>query len=113
MEPTRKDYEFFKSHLQEICEGHIGEYVAIKDESVIGYYKSFDEAMDTAAKQFEMGTFIVQQCVILAFLYNARTAVWSSFSIACAPYFLRNSPNFHPHAQPYYLTKHFQRLVVS
>ena len=63
MEPTRKDYEFFKSHLQEICEGHIGEYVAIKDESVIGYYISFDEAMDTAAKQFEMGTFIVQQCV--------------------------------------------------
>ena len=63
MAPTRKDYEYFKAHLHEICDGHIGEYVAIKDETVLGYYKTLDEAMLETSKQFSVGTFIVQLCV--------------------------------------------------
>jgi hypothetical protein len=37
-------------------------YLAIKNESVLGAYNSFREALDTTLLSEEMGTFIIQKC---------------------------------------------------
>jgi hypothetical protein len=54
---------YFFGNQPEIVEGHLGEWVVIKDETVIGYYKTEDEAFTAMAEAHEkLGTFMVHLC---------------------------------------------------
>jgi hypothetical protein len=54
-----KDFAFFKEHLADFLKDHRGEYVVIKNEQVIGFYKTQDEAF-RAMQDSQLGTFLVQ-----------------------------------------------------
>ena len=60
---NKKNFDYFIEHLDEFLKEHYGKFVVVKDEEVLGFYDSFDEAIEEALKEYEIGTFIVQECV--------------------------------------------------
>ena len=58
-----KEYEYFESIRDELVKEHLNEYVAIQDQKVIGYYKKKDEALSELSGKYEIGTFLIQQCI--------------------------------------------------
>ena len=60
-----KEYEVFKKNVDTFVKDHPGEYVVIKGETIIGFYKSLNEAFQSVAGKHKPGTFLVQQCIPL------------------------------------------------
>lgn len=57
-----KDYEFFLKNLASLYKRYGPQFVAIKDEQVLGAYQTLEEAVMETAKTYALGTFLVQQC---------------------------------------------------
>ena len=57
-------YDYFNSNIKELLLKYEGEYIVIKDEKVIGHYESFEKAYSQTCKNEEIGTFIIQHCVV-------------------------------------------------
>lgn len=55
------DFEYYTAHQSEIVNGHLGDYVVIKDAKVLGYYKEEMEAF-ASMKSDIPGTFMVKKC---------------------------------------------------
>jgi len=55
------DFEYYTAHQEEIVKDHLGEYVVIKDSTVLGYFKEEDNAFKSM-RENELGTFIVKEC---------------------------------------------------
>ena len=58
-----KEYDYFISSLDELMTKYAGKYIAIKNETVIGDYDSFDDAYVQTSKAEKLGSFIIQHCV--------------------------------------------------
>ena len=58
----KKDFEYFIEHYQELYEKYGHKFIAIKNKTVLGVYKSEIAAMDDISKQYPLGTFIIQEC---------------------------------------------------
>ena len=57
------NYNYFKSNLAELLGRYSNQYIVLKNESVIGYYDSFDEAYERTIKTEALGTFLIQHCI--------------------------------------------------
>ena len=57
-----KDFNWFLSHYDEFFKKYGHSFLVIKNESILGSYKSFKEAVDAAKSTEEIGSFIVQEC---------------------------------------------------
>jgi hypothetical protein len=57
----RDEFNYYKENQNTIVAGHIGEYVVIKNNAVIGYYKTEDEAF-SSMKHEKLETFLVHKC---------------------------------------------------
>ena len=62
-EPLNSDYEFYRSHKKEFLQKYQGKYLLIYNKELIADYKTQVEAMENALKKYEVGTFLIQQCV--------------------------------------------------
>jgi hypothetical protein len=58
-----KEYAYFKKMRPQLLTGHLGEFAVIKEEAILGYYRSDVEALRETQKVHPVGTFIVQRCV--------------------------------------------------
>ncbi|MDB5188994.1 MAG: hypothetical protein JWM92_592 [Candidatus Nomurabacteria bacterium] len=58
-----KELAFFKAHQAELVQQYQGKFLVIKDEAVKGVYDSEMEAYTEAQKSFQLGSFLIQQCV--------------------------------------------------
>jgi hypothetical protein len=58
----QSEFEYFKTHQDELVERYEGKFVVIKGELVIGAYDSFADALHQTAKTHEPGTFLIQRC---------------------------------------------------
>ena len=61
--PLQKEFEYFKKHQKELVEKYEGKFLVIKDEAVQGAYSTELEAYNESQKKFELGTFLIQQCL--------------------------------------------------
>ena len=61
LKKVKKAAAFYWAHQDKIVDGHIDEYVVIKDKQVCGYYKTEEEAFESMAAE-KLETFIVQKC---------------------------------------------------
>lgn len=59
----QKQLEYFKSHQDELVRKYEGKFLVIKDQKVQGVYDTEIEAYIDAKKKFELGTFLIQQCL--------------------------------------------------
>ena len=58
-----KEYKYFEKMSSKFVKEHSSEFVLIKDEKAAGFNKTIDEALKKASEKFELGTFLVQQCL--------------------------------------------------
>ena len=58
-----KELQFFKKNQLDLLKDYKGKFLVIKDEKVVGVYDSEAQAYTEAQKQFELGTFLIQQCL--------------------------------------------------
>ena len=59
----QKELEYFKAHQEELIRQYKGKFLVIKDQKVEGVYETEIDAYNDAQKKFELGTFIIQQCI--------------------------------------------------
>ena len=57
-----KDFEWFIENYNMLYKKYGCCFLVIKNKSIIGVYKNFDEAADTTLITEEIGTFIIQEC---------------------------------------------------
>ena len=54
---------YFRTYHDDIVKDHMGEWVVIKGNGMLGYYNSFFDALrDMRARSFDLGTFAVYKC---------------------------------------------------
>ena len=58
------DYQWFLSNCNELFKQFGSTYLAIKNKTVLGNYKTYAEGVLATSKQEEIGTFIIQKCGI-------------------------------------------------
>jgi len=58
-----KQLEYFKLHQDELVKKHKGKFLVIKNQEIKGVYDTEIEAYTNAKKDFELGTFLIQQCL--------------------------------------------------
>lgn len=59
----QKELEYFKKNQAELVRKHGGKFLVIKDQKVEGVYDTEMEAYTKAKDKFELGTFLIQECL--------------------------------------------------
>jgi hypothetical protein len=59
----QQELEYFINHQDELVKKYEGKFLVIKNQKVEGEYDTQIEAYNEAQKRFELGTFIIQQCL--------------------------------------------------
>lgn len=62
-EYLQKQLNYFKSNQDELLKKHKGKFLVIKDQKVQGVYDTEIEAYTDAKNKFELGAFLIQQCL--------------------------------------------------
>ncbi|RKX85402.1 MAG: hypothetical protein DRP57_03825 [Spirochaetes bacterium] len=57
-----KEYKYFLSIRDKLVKEHPNEYVVIRDENILGFYPSEEDALKNMSN-YELGTFLVQECI--------------------------------------------------
>ena len=73
-------YKWFDENRSSIIADHLNESVLLKDNSVIGYYRDTETALNAAEKKgYIVGEFLIQHCVTeedeMALFLNYNQAV--------------------------------------
>jgi len=55
-----KEFQYYKDHQKELVEKYKGKYITIKDQKILGTYKTITEAYELTLKEHKLGTFIIQ-----------------------------------------------------
>jgi hypothetical protein len=55
------EFTFYVAHQKEIVEGHLDEFVVVKNQKVVGYYQTEEDAFDAMIGE-KLGTFMVKRC---------------------------------------------------
>lgn len=71
MSNLQKEYDYYLKHQAEFIERYDGKLIVIKNNQIIGSYKSEMEAIAETTKHYELGTFLVQRCSTDASSCNA------------------------------------------
>ena len=58
LETERKTYE---SHIEEWRATHVGQFVLIKGNEVIGFFDTLDKAFDKGSQRYGMSDFFIEQ----------------------------------------------------
>lgn len=58
-----KELAYFKTNQASLVTKHQGKFLVIKDQEIKGIYNSEMEAYTEAQKTFELGTFLIQECL--------------------------------------------------
>ena len=58
-----KEFQYYLTNKEELVKKHLGKYLIIKDEAVVGVYDSELEAYSFGTSKFALGTFLMQQCL--------------------------------------------------
>ena len=57
-----REFQYYLDHQAELAEQYEGKILVIKGEQVIGVYDDEDMAIKTTSEEYELGTFLVQEC---------------------------------------------------
>jgi predicted acetyltransferase len=72
----QREAEVFATHLEEWRREHLGEFVLIKGDEIVGFYKRLDEAFAEGTRRFGLQEFFVKQItprdVVNISLYGKR-----------------------------------------
>ncbi|MBQ6733523.1 MAG: hypothetical protein IJR00_01155 [Lachnospiraceae bacterium] len=58
----KKDFAFFKKNLKDLFAQYGNHYIVIRNQKVLGHYRTMDSAVKATTRQYPMGSFIIQKC---------------------------------------------------
>lgn len=56
--------QYFAQHHAELIAKHLGKFVVIKGEELIGVFNTIEEALSEGARQFRLESFLVREVTI-------------------------------------------------
>jgi len=62
-ENLKRELDYFKVNQKEFVEKYGGKFLVIKDQKIQEAYDSEIDAYTDAKSKFELGTFLIQQCL--------------------------------------------------
>lgn len=57
-----KEFQYYLKNQQELVKKYNGEFIVIKNETVIGHYTNPEDALTETQKEHSIGTFLIQFC---------------------------------------------------
>lgn len=57
-----KEFNYYLDHQDELVKQYNEKFIVIVGENVVGSYDSDEEALFESKKQYELGTFLIQEC---------------------------------------------------
>ena len=57
-----QDFDFFLQNMENLYKTYGHKFVAVKNQSILAAYDSFNDALDATLKTEELGTFLIQEC---------------------------------------------------
>lgn len=61
-EERRNDFDFFIKNYKDLYKQYGHKFLAIKNEKVLGAYDSVPDAIIQLSNEYEIGTYIIQEC---------------------------------------------------
>lgn len=61
-EERRNDFDFFINNYKDLYKQYGHKFLAIKNEKVLGAYDSVPDAITQLSNEYEIGTYIIQEC---------------------------------------------------
>ncbi|MDZ4711121.1 MAG: hypothetical protein SGI89_02210 [bacterium] len=58
-----KEFKYYTKNQVELVKKYKGRFLVIKDEKVVGDYIDKVTAYNESVKKYELGTFLIQQCL--------------------------------------------------
>jgi hypothetical protein len=77
-----REFAYYRKHQPELVRDHLGEYVVIRGDKIIGFYRSEAEAFEETAKEYEPGSYLIEPCIAGTAHY---TAVFNSRARFASP----------------------------
>jgi len=59
----KQEFQYYLDHQEELVKKYLNKFLVIKDEKIVGVYDTKQEAYDNATSKYELGTFLIQQCL--------------------------------------------------
>jgi hypothetical protein len=56
-----KEREYYGAHLTEWQQSHPGKFVVVKDDQVLGFFDTLDEALSAGGARFGLSSFLVRR----------------------------------------------------
>ncbi|MDE7090631.1 MAG: hypothetical protein K2O53_02790 [Bacteroidales bacterium] len=57
-----KEFKYYLAHQSDLVKQYDGKFLVIIGEEVVGSYDSHEEALWASQRQYELGTFLIQEC---------------------------------------------------
>ena len=57
----QESFDYYNAHQEEIVDGHLDQFVVVKDTQVLGYFDREEDAFASMKGQ-TLGTFMVKRC---------------------------------------------------
>jgi len=58
-----REYQYYLANKDEFVKTHLGKFLIIKDEKVVGVFDNELDAYSFGTNNFTLGTFLIQQCL--------------------------------------------------
>lgn len=58
-----KEFQYYLDNQADFVKKHANKFLVIKNQEVVGVYDTKENAYDDATSKFELGTFLIQQCL--------------------------------------------------
>lgn len=58
-----REFQYYKDHKAELLKKHLGKFIVIANDEVIGSYPNQEKALCETVKTHPLGTFLIQQIV--------------------------------------------------
>lgn len=58
-----REFKYYLDNQKELVKKYLNKFIVIKDQEVVDAFETKQEAYDFATKKFELGTFLIQQCL--------------------------------------------------
>ena len=56
-----KERDFYSANVEEWLKAHPGKFAVVKDEGLVGFFDSLDDALAAGASRFGLSSFLVRQ----------------------------------------------------
>ncbi len=58
-----REFKYYLANQKQLVEKYLGKYLVIIGEEVVGVFDTFESALEESQKKFELGKFLIQQCL--------------------------------------------------